>query len=153
MRDANPATPEAPTAPRKVRAIILPQDAMPRVEEVVDALPAWYAALRCTTIQVTSFRPEMPQVVAVCDDEGRLANKAPNPWTMLLGRPDFMGDVVIVGDQRGEFADVNAQWAERLVARLRAHCEPSMGFIDDPADPRLTPDQRAFLDPTGGIPR
>ena len=142
-------TTEAPI----VRAVLLPQDGMPRVIEARDTLEHWYTTLRCRTIAAYPFlpggAPAWRRIIVVCDDEGRLVEKAPNPWTMLLGRSDLMGDVALVESHGDAFGSVDPAWAAALVAALRAHCEPSTRVLTED-DPDLPEELRAFL--RGGSP-
>ena len=48
-----------------------------------------------------------PGVVVVCDEEGRLKGK---PYNCTIFGIDFVGDIVVVGVDGEEFADVPISW-------------------------------------------
>ena len=61
-------------------------------------------------IEVVTLVPEMgdvPGVVVVCDEEGRLKGK---PFNCKYAGIDFVGDILILGYKGDEFCDVPIGW-------------------------------------------
>lgn len=120
--------------PATVRFLKLPQAGYPSVVTAPDTLATWYEHASCSTIQVVRLgvtlrgQPEGLEAVLVIDDEGRLVEKAPNPWTMILGRGDIVGDACLVlsAPMGGDFVSLPDAWARALVETLTGQFEPSM---------------------------
>lgn len=136
---------------RVVRFVKLPQAGWPSVEEAEDTLPSWYQHASCSTIQVVGFggvrlrgEPAGYKAVLVIDDEGRIARKLPNPWTMLLGRSDIVGDacLVLVPLVGGDFVSLPDAWARALVETLTSQYEPFTTIRPWPGTPRPSDDPR-----------
>lgn len=114
-----------------MRAILLPQAGFPRVLDVRDELQEWYKLVG-EPIQIVrvGHTAAFGEVALVCDDEGRMKKKAPNPWTNLIfRRADFVGDVVLVKLRAPEFGSLDEAAANALVLQCERMYEPAMTFM------------------------
>lgn len=118
----------------RVLCVVLPQSGWPRVETVKGSLESWYGLVG-SPIQVVGLSVALSsgqQGVLIVDEEGRCKRKVPNPWAMLLGRLDVVGDAVLVARRGGEFESVDEACARSLVTLFTRQYAPSFHILEWP---------------------
>lgn len=93
---------------KKIKAIILPTDSSPQLEEITDDLKT-YQELVGGSIKTTTLKSEGKRFVMICKNTFQALpfnSQASNVCSLLTNLPTFIfGTVVCVGVDGDEFAD------------------------------------------------
>lgn len=119
------------TAPRKIKGVLI--DVWNETAEIttLDAdLDAYYAALNCTTIAITSRRigPRGRKYYdIICDDEGLLVAPTKISAVDSMGRPQLVGNLFICyHDKDGNEISLTDTEAKRIMREV--HITPTRAY-------------------------
>ena len=102
----------------KIKILACPVDREPYITNIENSLRDMQRFVGGYIETVTVL--EAPKLILICDEEGLLNGKKPNPSIKNIRKrglwmPEIVGDCFFCGVDRGEFADLPDAWKDVLL--------------------------------------